>query len=78
MVDLVSLCSVGFCSTFVFIMDGIPGGGRCGLDVLVLLLSGRSRGSVFACLVVVIGSALLLEIEVLSLCLSADDLTLLV
>ena len=59
-------------------MDGIPGGGRCGLDALVLLLSGQSRGSVFACLVVGIGSALLFELEVLSLCVSTDDLTLLV
>ena len=59
-------------------MDGIPGGGRCGLVALVLLLSGRSRGSVFACLVVVIGWALLFELEVLSLFASTDDLTLLV
>ena len=59
-------------------MDGIPGGGRCGLDSLVLLLSGRSRGSVFACLVVVIGLALLVEFKVLSLFVSMDDLTLLV
>ena len=59
-------------------MDGIPGGGRCGLDVLVLLLSGRFLGSVFACLVVVVGWALLFELEVLSLCASTDDLTLLV
>ena len=59
-------------------MDGIPGGGRCGLDALVLLLSGRSRGSVFACLVVVIGWVVLFELEVLSLFASTDDLTLLV
>ena len=59
-------------------MDGIPGGGRCGLDSLVLLLSGRSRVSVFACLVVVIGLALFVEFKVLSLFVAMEDLTLLV
>ena len=59
-------------------MDGIPGGGRCGLDSLVLLLLGRSRGSVFACVVVVIGLALFVEFKVLSLFVAMEDLTLLV
>ena len=59
-------------------MDGIPGGGHCGLDVFVLLLSGKSQGSEFACLVVMVGWTLLLALEVLSLEVSTDDLTLLV
>ena len=59
-------------------MDGIPGGGRCGLDSFVLLLLGRSRGSVFACVVVVIGLLLFVEFKVLSLFVAMEDLTLLV
>ena len=57
-------------------MDGIPGGGRCGLDVLMLFLSGQSRMLVFACLIVVVGWTLLLALKVLALQVSTDDLTL--
>ena len=59
-------------------MDGIPGGGRCGPDVLMLFLSGQSRVLVFACLIVIVDWTLLLALEVLSLEVSMDDLTLLV
>ena len=62
-------------------MDGIPGGGRCGrcgLDVFVLLPSVKCRGSEFACLVVMVGWTLLLALEVLSLEVSKDVLTLFV
>ena len=39
---MVSRCSVGYCSLFVFNMVGMPGGGLCGLDFFVLLLLGQS------------------------------------